>query len=304
MSVLLLGKLSAAEYAAWRQHLSLHLPPGETLVLANQAYDKTAVDIALVANPPAGALATLPKLRFVQSLWAGVDRLLNDPSLPRGVPLARLVDPAMTRAMTECALANVFYLHRQLPTYLRQQRASPVATAAAGIGSGSACRSARNGKTGCGRCASPQRCWFSRGGVEPSTRIRWTDGVTAPNRHSHQSLAVDSADHGNTQRRCVRETTGGGRPHQPGARRAPGRTGSARRARAQHLSHAVLDVFNEEPLPDRHPSGPIHRSQYFLTWQPPPTPRPQPGSRLQTLRRSARDAPSTACGHKHRDIRG
>jgi glyoxylate/hydroxypyruvate reductase len=121
MSILLIGDFSDAEYANWRSHLSLHLPENEPLALANHEYDKSAVDVALVANLPAGSLSSLPNLRFIQSLWAGVDRLLSDISLPPNVPIARLVDPAMAQAMVECAVAHVFYLHRQMPAYLKQQ---------------------------------------------------------------------------------------------------------------------------------------------------------------------------------------
>ena len=123
MSILLLGELSQEEYATWRSQLSLHLPQNEQLVLATQNYDRAAIDIALVANPPRGALANHPTLRFVQSLWAGVDRLLSDPSLPANITIARLIDPALTQAMVECAIASVFYLHRQIPAYREQQTA-------------------------------------------------------------------------------------------------------------------------------------------------------------------------------------
>jgi glyoxylate/hydroxypyruvate reductase len=121
MSILLIGDFTETEYATWSSRLLLHLPGNEPLVQATREYDKRAVRVALVANPPAGSLSSLPNLRFIQSLWAGVDQLLSDASLPTDIPLARLVDPAMTQAMVECAIAQVFYLHRQLPTYLKQQ---------------------------------------------------------------------------------------------------------------------------------------------------------------------------------------
>ena len=121
MSILLIGELSDAEYADWAAHLRSHLPKSEVLVLANDKYDRSAVDIALVANPPVGSLASLPNLCFIQSLWAGVDRLLCDHSVPQQVPIARLIDPSLTQAMVECAIGHVFHLHRQMPTYLTQQ---------------------------------------------------------------------------------------------------------------------------------------------------------------------------------------
>src|SRR5689334_10629534 len=105
MSIVLIGDLSAAACETWRGHLATHLPAGESLVLGSHCDDKAAVDIALAANPLWGELATYPNLRFVQSLWAGVDRLLGDPTLPRNITVARLIDPAMAQSMVEGAIA-------------------------------------------------------------------------------------------------------------------------------------------------------------------------------------------------------
>ena len=50
------------------------------------------IDVALVASPPKGTFGQLPRLKLVQSLWMGVERLLEDPELPREVPFARMVE--------------------------------------------------------------------------------------------------------------------------------------------------------------------------------------------------------------------
>ena len=50
MSIVLIGDLSEAAYGIWRAQLSKHLPAGETLVLAGQVSDKSAVDVALAAG--------------------------------------------------------------------------------------------------------------------------------------------------------------------------------------------------------------------------------------------------------------
>ena len=121
MTIVLIGDLSAAACETWRGHLCAHLPAGESLVLGAECGDRAAVDIALAANPAWGELASYPNLRFVQSLWAGVDRLLGDPALPRNVTIARLIDPAMAQSMVEGAVAATMFVHRQLPAYLRQQ---------------------------------------------------------------------------------------------------------------------------------------------------------------------------------------
>lgn len=103
--------------------------PGRWLPLLEQALPEDRffleprddIEVALVANPPEGILAQLPNLRLVQSLWMGVDQLLHDPSLPRGVPVARLIDPGMIAAMTETVLAHVLDWHRLHFRYREQQ---------------------------------------------------------------------------------------------------------------------------------------------------------------------------------------
>ena len=79
------------------------------------------IDVALVATPPAGTFQALKHLKLVQSLWMGVERLLADPAFPKGVPLARLVDPGMVAAMSETVLAHVLDWHRHHYYYRMQQ---------------------------------------------------------------------------------------------------------------------------------------------------------------------------------------
>ena len=116
----------SASWAAWLPALQAALP-GETLLrpehLARQPSRCQDIDVAIVANPPPGLLTGLPRLGLIQSLWAGVDRLLADATLPTGVPLARMVDPAMNTAMAETALWSVLTLHRHFHLYARQQQA-------------------------------------------------------------------------------------------------------------------------------------------------------------------------------------
>lgn len=113
MSILLSGRWPAAEQQQWLRLLQEALP-GEQWWLAPPADTTEAaqVELAIVANPEPGVLQGLPNLRLIQSLWAGVDRLMQDPTLPPAVPLARMVDPAMNEAMVHTALWAVLALHR------------------------------------------------------------------------------------------------------------------------------------------------------------------------------------------------
>jgi glyoxylate/hydroxypyruvate reductase A len=122
MKVLLCGDVDASEMQAWRRALSAAMPEAEWLDLAAAHADPAVVTAAVVANPPPGCLQGLPNLRLIQGLWAGVDRLLADTTLPAGVPLARMVDPAMSAAMAETALWAVLSLHRGFFAYAQRQR--------------------------------------------------------------------------------------------------------------------------------------------------------------------------------------
>ncbi len=123
MAIVVAGDFSVDEWAAWWPALVAALP-GEQLLRDPTEAQRNTVDVALVANPPLGALQGLPQLRFIQSLWAGVDRLLLDASVPAHVPLARMVDPLMNRAMAETALWAVIALHRGFFDYAAQQRSA------------------------------------------------------------------------------------------------------------------------------------------------------------------------------------
>ena len=83
--------------------------------------DLNAVRYALVWNPPAGMLAKLPNLRAVLALGAGVDSLLADPTTPQ-VPVVRLVDAGLAAQMAEYAVYGVLHFHRRMGDYRRLQQ--------------------------------------------------------------------------------------------------------------------------------------------------------------------------------------
>jgi glyoxylate/hydroxypyruvate reductase A len=122
MKLLLCGELDAAEHAEWLAALKAAMPEAQWLDPDAARAEPAAVQAAVVANPPPGSLQGLPNLRLIQSLWAGVDRLLGDTTLPAGVPIARMVDPAMNAAMAETVLWAVLSLHRGFFAYQRRQR--------------------------------------------------------------------------------------------------------------------------------------------------------------------------------------
>jgi glyoxylate/hydroxypyruvate reductase A len=121
MKILLAGDIDDHELTTWRVALSQTMPEAQWLDVAAAHVAAAEVAAAVVANPQPGSLRGLPRLRLIQSLWAGVDRLLADATLPAGVPLARMVDPTMSAAMAETALWATLSLHRGFFAYARRQ---------------------------------------------------------------------------------------------------------------------------------------------------------------------------------------
>ncbi|MBV9152881.1 MAG: glyoxylate/hydroxypyruvate reductase A [Alphaproteobacteria bacterium] len=118
----ILFRSTPAATARWRPLLA-ELMPEHEFRFWPEIGDPAAIEYAMVWQPPPGLLASLPNLKLICGLGAGIDHLLRDPELPRHVPIMRLVDPYMTDAMSEYVVLSALRLHRQDLDYLAQQRA-------------------------------------------------------------------------------------------------------------------------------------------------------------------------------------
>ena len=107
----------------WSPHLAAAFPDREVRFWPDIG-DRAAIEYALVWQPEPGLLASLPNLKLIASLAAGVDHILRDPTAPRHVPIMRLVDPYMTQAMSEYVTLQVLRLHRQDFDYRAHQAAA------------------------------------------------------------------------------------------------------------------------------------------------------------------------------------
>ena len=121
MAILFRSTPTATE--RWRPLLG-NLMPNRDIRFWPEIGDPAAIDYALVWQPEPGLLASLPNLKLIFGLGAGIDHLVRDPALPRQIPIVRLVDPYMTDAMSEFVTLSVLRLHRQDLDYLAQQRAA------------------------------------------------------------------------------------------------------------------------------------------------------------------------------------
>ena len=214
------------------------------------------IDVALVGAPPPGSFAQLPRLKLVQSLWMGVEKLLADPELPPGVPLARMVDPGMVAAMSETVLAHVLDWHRHFWLYRQWQRekkwkhrrqfmAQDRSVGILGLGelgADAARKLLALGFQVCGWSRRPKAIAGVRCSTDLGDLLSRSDAVvcllplTAQTRGVLDARAFAHMPRGG----CVINVARGAHLVLPDLLAA---------LDAGHLAHAYLDVFDEEPLP-------------------------------------------------------
>ncbi len=270
MKILFASETEKAEF--WLPLLQQALPQDRFLLSADEK-----IDVALLATPPAGTLERLKGAKLIQSLWMGVEKLLADPALPEGVPLARLIDPGMVAAMSESVLAHVLDWHRHHYRYRdyqqrtrwhrhRQYLASDRTVGLLGLG-----------ELGSDAARKLLALGFKVAGF--SRRPRKLEGVTCSTdllsiaQMSNALVCVlplTPQTHGILNSRVLNQIRKGGCLINV-ARGGHLVVGDLLTALdSGHLAHAYLDVFDEEPLPAddplwRHPRVTITPHSAALT---------------------------------------
>ena len=84
-------------------------------------YKPEEIDYFSGFRPPPGFLKTLPKLKAVFSLGAGIDGFLRDPEFPRHIPLVRFVDSTLMHEMAQFVLMHILIVHRDQRIFDRAQ---------------------------------------------------------------------------------------------------------------------------------------------------------------------------------------
>lgn len=107
----------------WLKHLRNAMQQYEIALLDHSSLLRFKdVELAIVANPDSDSISALPKLEWVQSLWAGVEGLVS--TLPGKIRICRMEDHELQKAMAEAVLTWVLYLHRHMHLYKEQQNSA------------------------------------------------------------------------------------------------------------------------------------------------------------------------------------
>lgn len=246
----------------WLDRLQAAMPDERVVPFGDlTAGERAQVRVAVVADPDPEELERLPVLEWVQSTWAGVERILDE--LPSGIGIARMVDPRLTETMSEAVLTAVLWLHRDGPRYAAQQRAQcwqhahflrperrTVGVLGLGsLGAAAARRLRANGFRVLGWSRSPKPI----DGVETHAEAGGLRAVLAGS-----DIIVNLLPHTpDTERLLDGEAFGRTRDGASLVNFGRGATvDEAALLRALddgRLSHAFLDVFETEPLPPDHP---------------------------------------------------
>lgn len=107
--------------AIWIDALRHHQPDIAIQVYPD-IFHPEEVEMALLWQHPPGYLSTLPNLKLISSLGAGVDHILSDPAVPEAMPIVRIVDEKLTWSMTNYVVMGVLNFHRQLTRYQADQK--------------------------------------------------------------------------------------------------------------------------------------------------------------------------------------
>lgn len=125
--------------AKWQSYFAQHAPDLEFVVWPHSA-ELAQVDYLVAWAPPRELLLTLPNLKVLFSIGAGVDHIDFD-AVPNNIPVVRMVEPGLIAGMVEYVCWAVLNLHRNMRDYARQQTQSqwhelplvPAATRTVGV---------------------------------------------------------------------------------------------------------------------------------------------------------------------------
>lgn len=98
--------------------------PDTTVEVWPNISDPDAVRMAVAWKQPEGVLSAFPNLAAVSSFGAGVDGLIFDATLPRELPIGRIVYPGLVAEMAEYVAAVILARRRRLWEFAALERES------------------------------------------------------------------------------------------------------------------------------------------------------------------------------------
>lgn len=105
----------------WKDALN-KIDPNLDIEIWPELSKKEKVQFIVAWNQPKHLLDSFPNLKAITSLGAGVDHILQDDALPTDIPVCRVVASSLIRQMKEYVLNAVLNYQRNSYKYMRQQQ--------------------------------------------------------------------------------------------------------------------------------------------------------------------------------------
>lgn len=105
----------------WKDAL-LNVDPNLDVEIWPDIQNDQRVQFAVTWRQPAHVLERYPNLKAISSLGAGVNHILEDETAPDAVPICRVVSPSLTQQMKEYVLSAVLNYQRNIFAYFRQKQ--------------------------------------------------------------------------------------------------------------------------------------------------------------------------------------
>lgn len=222
-----------------------------------------SVDFIICAHDgPVQDFRPFSRRRAILSIWAGVEKLLANPTLPPDAPLCRLVDDGLTWGMTDYVVAHVMRYHlgldetlrgvgdgwpERIPPLSRDRRVGVLGLGALGGDAARALAGLRFDVAGWSRTPRDIGGVDCRHGADGLRAVlaRSEILVTLLPRTAETENLLDAARLALLPRGARIVNAGRGELIDDAALLAALGSG--------HVAHATLDVFREEPLPAGHP---------------------------------------------------
>jgi len=247
----------------WGDALRAALVGGPDIRLAMSPEEVEDADVDVVLYDREGPVKTFdayPNLQAVMSLWAGVEKIVGDASIR--VPLTRMVEPGLTEGMTDWVIAHATRMHAGIDRHIHAAPGTwdpwhpPLS------------RHRRVGVLGLGELGGDAARMLSRLRFDVAgwaRRPREIDGVDC--RHGDEGLdavlsrseilvlllPLTSATENLMNARRLSLLPRGAAILNPGRGQLIDDEALLAALDEGRVSHAVLDVFRQEPLPEDHP---------------------------------------------------
>ena len=119
MTVVAVHVPSKRNLARWVGKLATLLP--DWTVTSFDEAEPDNVQYVVVWRPPTGGIAEYSNLKAIVSIGAGIDHVLADSKLPKGIPIIRTVGEDLTQRMREYVALHVLRHHRDMPRQIHAQ---------------------------------------------------------------------------------------------------------------------------------------------------------------------------------------